>query len=222
MANVACRYILDQPAVGGVIVGARLGESEHREDNLRLFRFSLSEADHAEIREAVEALDRIPGDCGDEYRRPPFLTAAGDLSDHLETLPPPYETRTGEDGRTRVFSGTVWEDVAGYCRAVRRGDRVMVSGTTATHRDRVIGGRDPAAQAHFIIDKIGGALQCFGAKLEDVVRTRIYLKNMDDWKAVAEAHGLRFKTIQPANTLVCADIIGSDYLVEIEAEAMVG
>ena len=222
MANVACRYILDQPAVGGVIVGARLGESEHREDNLRLFRFSLSEADHAEIREAVEALDRIPGDCGDEYRRPPFLTAAGDLSDHLETLPPPYETRTGEDGRTRVFSGTVWEDVAGYCRAVRRGDRVLVSGTTATHRDRVIGGRDPAAQAHFIIDKIEGALHCFGAKLEDVVRTRIYLKNMDDWKAVAEAHGLRFKTIRPANTLVCADIIGSDYLVEIEAEAMVG
>ncbi|MCF8063120.1 MAG: aldo/keto reductase [Deltaproteobacteria bacterium] len=221
MANVACRYILDQPAVGGVIVGARLGESEHREDNLRLFRFSLSESDHAEIREAVEALDRIPGDCGDEYRRPPYLTAAGDLSDHLDTLPPPYETRTGEDGRTRVFSGTVWEDVAGYCRAVRRGDRVLVSGTTATHRDRVIGGRDPAAQAHFIIDKIEGALQCFGAKLEDVVRTRIYLKSMDDWKAVAEAHGLRFKTIQPANTLVCADIIGSDYLVEIEAEAMV-
>jgi aryl-alcohol dehydrogenase-like predicted oxidoreductase/enamine deaminase RidA (YjgF/YER057c/UK114 family) len=221
MANVACRYILDQPAVGGIIVGARLGESEHREDNLRLFRFSLSERDHEEIRQAVDTLDPVPGDCGDEYRRPPYLTAAGDLSDHLERLPPPYEIRTGKDGRTRVFSGTFWEDAAGYCRAVRRGERVLISGTTATHRDRVIGGRDPAAQAHFIIDKIEGALQCFGAKLGDVVRTRIYLKSMEDAKAVAEAHGLRFNTVQPANTLVRADLIGSDYLVEIEAEAIV-
>ncbi len=222
MANVACRYILDLPAVGGIIVGARLGLSEHREDNLRLFRFSLSKNDHEELREAVESLDPIPGDCGDEYRRPPYLTAAGDLSDHLDTVPPPFETRTGGDGRTRVFTGTPWEGLAGYCRAVRRGDRIMVSGTTATHGDLVIGGSDPAVQAHFILDKIEGALQCFGAGLEHVVRTRIYLKNKDDWKAVSEVHGSRFGTIQPANTLVVADIIGSDYLVEIEAEAMVG
>jgi aryl-alcohol dehydrogenase-like predicted oxidoreductase/enamine deaminase RidA (YjgF/YER057c/UK114 family) len=222
MANVACRYILDQPAVGGIIVGARLGLSEHREDNLQLFRFSLTKADHAEMDEAVARLHQIPGDCGDEYRRPPYLTAAGDLSDHLESLPPPFEVRTGEDGRTRVLSGTIWEELAGYSRAVRRGDRILISGTTATHGDRVIGADDPASQTNFIIDKIEGALQSLGASLEDVVRTRIYIKNMKYWEAVAQVHGRRFRGILPANTLVGADIIGSEYLVEIEAEALLG
>jgi aryl-alcohol dehydrogenase-like predicted oxidoreductase/enamine deaminase RidA (YjgF/YER057c/UK114 family) len=222
MANVAGRYILDQPAVGGIIVGARLGISEHREDNLQLFRFSLTEADHAEIDEAVARLRLIPGDCGDEYRRPPYLTAAGDLRDHLESLPPPFEVRTGEDGRSRVLSGTIWEELAGFSRAVRRGDRILISGTTATHGDRVIGGDDPASQTNFVIDKIEGALQSLGASLEDVVRTRIYIKNMNDWEAVAQVHGRRFRGILPANTLVSADIIGSEYLVEIEAEALLG
>jgi enamine deaminase RidA (YjgF/YER057c/UK114 family) len=220
MANVAGRYILDQPAVGGIIVGARLGISEHREDNLQLFRFSLTEADHAEIDEAVARLRLIPGDCGDEYRRPPYLTAAGDLRDHLESLPPPFEVRTGEDGRSRVLSGTIWEELAGFSRAVRRGDRILISGTTATHGDRVIGGDDPASQTNFVIDKIEGALQSLGASLEDVVRTRIYIKNMNDWEAVAQVHGRRFRGILPANTLVSADIIGSEYLVEMEAEAL--
>ena len=219
MANVACRYILDQPAVGGIIVGARLGISEHREDNLQLFRFSLSEADHAEIDAAESQLHPIPGDCGDEYRRPPYLTAAGDLSDHLESLPPPFEVRSGDDGRTRVLSGTIWEELAGFSRAVQCGDRILISGTTATHGDRVIGGDDPASQTNFIIDKIEGALLSLGATLEDVVRTRIYLKNMAHWEAVAMVHGRRFRGILPANTLVSADIVGSEYLVEIEAEA---
>ncbi len=222
MANVACRYILDQPAVGGIIVGARLGISEHCEDNLQLFRFALAEADHTAIDAAVARLRKIPGDCGDEYRRPPFLTAAGDLSDHLDSLPAPYEIRTGHDGRKRVFSGTIWEEMASYCRAVQRGDRILISGTTATHGDRTIGGDDPGAQTHFIIDKIEGALQSLGASLADVVRTRIYLTNKDHVKPVAAAHGLRFRGIQPANTLICASLVGTDYLVEIEAEALVG
>jgi diketogulonate reductase-like aldo/keto reductase/enamine deaminase RidA (YjgF/YER057c/UK114 family) len=220
MANVAGRYILDQPAVGGIIVGARLGISEHREDNLQLFRFSLSEADHAAIDAAVSQLHPIPGDCGDEYRRPPYLTAAGDLSDHLESLPPPFEVRSGDDGRTRVLSGTIWEELAGFSRAVRCGDRILISGTTATHGDRVIGGDDPASQANFVIDKIEGALLSLGAALEDVVRTRIFLKDMVHWEAVAKVHGRRFRGILPANTLVGADIVGSEYLVEIEAEAI--
>ena len=222
MANVACRYILDQPAVGGIIIGARLGISEHSEDNLRLFQFLLTEEDHAAISDAVARLQPIPGDCGDEYRRPPFLTAAGDLSDHIQSLPAPYEVRTGDDGRPRAFSGTIYEEMASYCRAVRRGDRILVSGTTATHGDRTIGGNDPGAQTHFVIDKIEGALQSLGAGLKDVVRTRIYLKNMDHMKAVADAHGLRFRGIQPANTLICADLVGSEYLVEMEAEALLG
>ena len=73
-----------------------------------------------------------------------------------------------------------------------------------------------------IVDKIEGALQSLGASLKDVVRTRIYLKNKDHWKPVAQVHGRRFRGILPANTLICADIIGSAYLVEMEAEALLG
>jgi enamine deaminase RidA (YjgF/YER057c/UK114 family) len=113
----------------------------------------------------------------------------------------------------------VWEDLAGFSRAVRKGNRILVSGTTATHGLLPIGGDDPAAQTHFIIDKIEGALQSLGGKLEDVVRTRIYLRNLSHWEPVARAHGERFKEIQPANTMVKADLIGNPYLVEIEAEA---
>jgi enamine deaminase RidA (YjgF/YER057c/UK114 family) len=86
----------------------------------------------------------------------------------------------------------------------------------------VIGGRDRAAQAHFAIDKIEGALQSLGASLTDVVRTRVFVKNIGDWEAVARVHGARFATIMPANTLVGAPLVGDDYLVEIEADAEIG
>ena len=222
MANVACRSILDEPAVGGIIVGARLGASEHIEDNRRLFGFSLDANDRREIEAAVQTLRPLPGDSGDEYRKPPFLTASGDLSHHLESLPSPYPVRTGPDGRSLVLSGTEWESLAGFCRAVRRGDRVFVSGTTATHRDRPVGGSDVAAQTHFVVDKIEGALQSLGGRLEDVVRTRIFVRRVSDWEAAARAHGERFGAILPANTLVQAELVGDEYLVEMEAEAVVG
>ena len=115
----------------------------------------------------------------------------------------------------------MWEDMAGFSRAVKKGNRILVSGTTATHGERAIGGHDPAAQTHFVIDKIEGALQSLGGKLEHVVRTRVFVRHMDDWEAISRAHGERFKEIQPANTLVRADIIGEGYLVEMEAEAIV-
>jgi len=219
IANIASRYILEHPAVGGVIIGARPGEREHIADNLRLFSFSLTESDREELHAALATLTPIAGDCGDEYRKPPFLTATGDLSHHVDSFPAPYEVKRRSDGRAICLSGTPWERSAGYSRAVRRGGRVQVSGTTATHRDRVIGGTDPAAQTHFVIDKIEGALQSLGARLEDVVRTRIFVPRIDDWPAVALAHGERFGHIQPANTLVGARLVGDEYLVEIEAEA---
>ena len=168
----------------------------------------------------MDELDPIPGDCGDEYRKAPFLTASGDLSHHVEKMPPPYPKRAGAGKRELVLTGTVWEDLAGFSRAVRKGDRILVSGTTATHGDKLIGGNDPAAQTHFIIDKIEGAIQSLGGKLEDVVRTRIYINNLDDWEPISRAHGARFGHIQPANTLVQAGLIGDGYLVEMEAEAM--
>jgi diketogulonate reductase-like aldo/keto reductase/enamine deaminase RidA (YjgF/YER057c/UK114 family) len=222
VANVACRYILEQPAVGGIIVGARLGKSEHIEDNLRLFQFSLDDASRAQIAEALSRLQPIPGDCGDEYRKPPFLTASGDLSHHVDSFPSPYQAAEDPGGRSRVLSGTPWEEMAGFSRAMRVGDRILVSGTTATHRDRLIGGTDPAAQTHFVIDKIEGAISSLGGQLKDVVRTRVYLQNLDDWQPVARVHGERFRDILPANTLVQATIVGDEYLVEMEAEAVVG
>ena len=137
-------------------------------------------------------------------------------------MPAPYQTEERDGGRTLCLSGTIWETLAGFARAVRRGQHISISGTTATMGDRVIGGSDPAAQAHFVIDKIEGALQSLGATLADVTRTRIYVRNVNDWEPVARAHGARFAAIQPANTLVGAALVGDEYLVEIEAEADIG
>ncbi len=218
---IASKFILDQPAVGGVILGSRLGKSEHIVDNAKLFSFSLSDKDKKSIQAALATLDPIPGDCGDEYRKPPFLTASGDLSHHVKSFPAPYPSRE-RLGKTRALSGTVWEDIAGFSRAVRTGNRILVSGTTATHGSHAIGGNDPAAQAHFIIDKIEGAVQSLGGTLDDVVRTRIFIRNINDWEVIARVHGERFKDIQPANTMVRADLVGDEYLVEMEAEAEVG
>ena len=222
IANVATRFVMQQPGVAAVIVGARLGERAHIDDNARLCAFSLDEDDRQTLDAAIATLSPIPGDCGDEYRTPPFLTASGDLSHHLDAFPAPYEVRAGAGGTRRCFSGTAWEPMAGYCRAVRSGRRISVSGTTATHGSRLLGGADPAAQTHAVIDKIAGALQSLGGRLDDVVRTRVYVSNMAHWEAVARAHGERFRAIQPANTLVEARLVGSEYLVEIEADAEVG
>ncbi len=221
IANVACRYVLEQTAVAGIIIGARLGQSEHVEDNQKIFQFKLDESDKSELAGAASQLLTLPGDCGDEYRKPPFLTASGDLSHHVETFPSPFPTKPGEDGRTWALSGTEWETIGGFSRAIRRGNTIWVSGTTATHGDRAIGGKDPAAQMHFVIDKIEGALQSLGGKLKDVVRTRVFVRNLSDWEIVARVHGERFAGILPANTLVQAMLVGDEYLVEMEAEAVV-
>ncbi len=221
MANVSCRAILDAPAVAGVIVGARLGERSHVADNARLAALRLTPRDREELRGVLATLAPIPGDCGDEYRRPPYLTASGDLSHHVAAFPPPYPAHADVRGRRRVLTGTTWETAYGYARAVREGDRILVSGTTATHRDRPMGGRDAYAQAVHALDKVEGAIRALGGTLEDVVRTRVYVSRADAWEPVARAHGERFGAIQPANTLVQAGLVGESYLVEIEAEAVV-
>jgi len=129
--------------------------------------------------------------------------------------------RPGPNGRTLVLSGTAWEPLAGFSRGHRLDDRVWISGTTATHGKRAIGGNDARSQFHFIIDKIEGALLSLGATLKDVVRTRVYVRHVYDWEDVARAHGERFASIMPANTMVQAELIGDEYLVEVEAEAVV-
>ena len=220
IATLASKYQLDQKAVGAVIVGARLGENAHYKETATLFDFKLSGSQRNKIASVLDQLALIPGDCGDEYRKPPYLTASGDLSHHFQDFPVAYPPIT-EGVKVRAESGTNWEAIAGYSRAVRVGDRVMVSGTTATHGAIAIGKKDPVAQTQFIIDKIEASLESLGAKLSDVVRTRIYLAHLRDWEGVSRAHGERFAEIRPANTMVKDKVIGEEYLVEIEAEAII-
>ena len=225
LSNVATRWVLEQPAVAAVIVGARLGESEHRADNLKLFDFALDAQDHATLNGAFAATQRLPGDCGDEYRHPPFLTASGDLSHHLEAVAPLWRRQpvTGYANRWTINSGSVWEPIAGYSRAVRIGERILVSGTTATHGSgHLVGRGDASVQATYILDKISASIKALGGKLQDVVRTRIYLKDAAHCEQVSRVHGTYFGDIRPANTLVeVSALIGDGYLVEIEAEAIV-
>jgi len=124
--------------------------------------------------------------------------------------------------RKWVGSGTPWEDLAGYARAVRVGDRILVSGTTAVGPEGLVGAGDAAAQMRFIIGKIEKAIRDLGGSLEDVVRTRIFVSRIADWEAVAPVHGEFFKSIRPVTTLVEAKLVGPEYLVEVEAEAIVG
>jgi aryl-alcohol dehydrogenase-like predicted oxidoreductase/enamine deaminase RidA (YjgF/YER057c/UK114 family) len=224
ISNVATRWVLEQPRVGGVIIGARLGERMHTDDNLRLFSFALDAEDQARLEQAFAATSPIPGDCGDEYRKPPFLTASGDLSHHLDTFPPAFEAQDVQErpGARRVLTGSMWEDVAGYCRAQRIGDRILVSGTTAVSgQARAVAPGDAGAQATYILDRIVAAVSALGGCTEDIVRTRIYITRDEDVLDVAQAHGRVFSTVKPVNTLVkVAGLIG-DHLVEIEAEAIV-
>jgi len=224
IANVATRWVLEQEAVAAVIVGARLGERQHRDDNAKVFAFELDADDKARLEDALSEATPLPGDCGDEYRKPPYLTASGDLSHHLESFPSVYEAVAvdGHGDHLRVDSGSVWEPVGGYSRALRKGNRILVSGTTATHGAQVVvAPGDPASQTVYILDKIVASLSALGGRIEDVVRTRIYLANADHWEAVSRVHGRYFSDVRPANTLVEISRLVGDYLVEIEAEAIV-
>jgi enamine deaminase RidA (YjgF/YER057c/UK114 family) len=224
IGNVATRWVLEQKAVAGVIIGARLGEREHRADNLKIFDFALDAEDHRSLDAALAQSTPLAGDCGDEYRKPPFLTASGDLSHHLKAFPKVYQAQAipARPDRLRIDTGSIWEPLAGYSRAVRIGERILVSGTTATHgAGEVIAPASPASQTVYILDKIRASIEALGGEMEDVVRTRVYLRNPDDWEEVSKAHGRVFGDIRPANTLIAAGGLIGDYAVEIDAEAIV-
>jgi len=236
IANVAVRWVLEQTAVAAVTIGLRkLGTQAEREklqtENELALNFALSSRDHAEIDSVLEGLAPLPGDCGDEYRMTPCLVSAfSEQPRQLEGLPLAYKASLALSNsapppsvpRLRID----YNDASGVSRAVRVGSRVIVSGTKSMRPDgRLAGGGDAAAQTTYVLDLVEASLRALGASLDDVVQTRLFVCHVQrDSAAVSRVHGRRFGALQrlPASTLVGAELAGKGYLIEVEAEAIIG
>lgn len=124
--------------------------------------------------------------------------------------------------RTKTSTNTPWEEVIGYSRAVRVGNLIEITGTVAFDNGKVVGKGDPYLQTKCILNKIEEQLKKLQAGLEDVIRTRIYLVDINDWQEVGKVHGEVFRHIRPATTMLAVKaLISPEYLVEIEATAIV-
>jgi len=124
--------------------------------------------------------------------------------------------------RQQAGSGSPWEDIVGYSRAVRVGNIIEVAGTTAMDGETIVGEGDVYAQAKYIFEKIEKALQQLGGSLKDVVRTRMFVTNIADWELIGKAHGEFFKTIKPVTTMLQVQrLIDDKLLIEIEVTAII-
>ena len=124
--------------------------------------------------------------------------------------------------RKKLSSSAIWEDTIGYSRAVRVGNIIEIAGTAAVKNGEVVHTGDPYNQTLYILKIIAHVLKQLDASLEDVVRTRIYLKNVNDWEEVGRAHGEYFSKIKPASTMIAvSSMINQEMLVEIEATAII-
>lgn len=125
--------------------------------------------------------------------------------------------------RQSVTSGAPWESKVGYCRAVRKGPFIEVAGTTAMKDGKLVGVGDPYLQMTTIIEIMKKAIEELGGKLEDVIRTRIFVTNIEDFERIGEAHGVYFSDIKPASTLVeVSALVDPEMLVEVEMTAIIG
>lgn len=120
----------------------------------------------------------------------------------------------------RAFSHTYREPIAGYCRAIKKWPFIFISGTTANDQEKIIGLGNPEEQMRFIMQKIEKTLQEFWSSFDDVLKTTIYIKNQEDCETIVRVHGEIFKNREPANTCIQANLIGDEFLVEVEAVAI--